>query len=42
LVDGKALSKKSEHQLDTVEHRTIDNDGPGRMDVILSQSGQKA
>ena len=25
-----------------VEHRTIDNDGPGRMDVILSQSGQKA
>jgi len=33
LVDGKALSKKSEHSHDTVAHRTIDQDGPGRMRV---------
>jgi hypothetical protein len=35
LVDGKALSAKSEHSHDTVAHRTIDQEsGPGHMNVF--------
>jgi hypothetical protein len=36
LVEGKELSKKSEHSHDTVAHRTIDNDVKGHMDVITA------
>jgi len=43
LVDGKALSALSEHNHDTVAHKThIESDAPGHMDIITAQTGAKA